>query len=112
MVVRPMVMEDARDVADLCGQLGYPSSEGDVRSRLSSLLGEPEQGIFVAEAPDGKVVGWIHVLGTCLLESEPFAEIGGLVVDKDRRGTEAHQFYLKLGYQTVKTQFAFHKNLR
>lgn len=110
MMVRPMKDDDSRDVAVLCAQLGYPSSEDQVRSRLNSLTGHRDQGLFVAEAPDGKVVGWVHVLGMRLLESDPFAEIGGLVVDQDHRGQgfgqallgEAERWASKKGFADVR----------
>ncbi len=35
---------------------------------------------------DSKLVGWIHVFVSQRLEADPFAEIGGLVVDSGARG--------------------------
>ncbi len=88
------------------------------------------------------VVGWAHVFVHALVESDTFAEVGGLVVDERERGQgigkglmsrverlarargarnvslrsnvirkDAHAFYEKLGYQIIKTQFAFRKTL-
>jgi GNAT superfamily N-acetyltransferase len=42
--------------------------------------------VFVADDPERGVVGWIHVLAADRVESAPFAEIGGLVVDEAVRG--------------------------
>jgi len=39
------------------------------------------------EFADGRVVGWIHVCVSYWIESNPRAEIGGLVVDEARRGS-------------------------
>ena len=85
MRVRPMTERDARAAADLSGQLGYPSTAEQIRRRLGRLSGDPESAVFVAESGDGRVVGWVHVVGRCLLELDPYAELGGLVVDAAAR---------------------------
>ena len=40
---------------------------------------------FVALTDEKKIVGWIHGFRALLLESKPFVEIGGLVVDENFR---------------------------
>jgi GNAT superfamily N-acetyltransferase len=85
MRVRAMTLDDAAAVAELSGQLGYPSTAEMVRRRFGLLQEGPACGLFVAESGAAGVVGWVHVTGTCLLESDPVAEIGGLVVDAGRR---------------------------
>ena len=85
MRVRPMRERDARAVADLTGQLGYPSTAAQIRKRLELLSGDPGSAVFVAEDRDGRVVGWVHVLVRTFLESDTYAELGGLVVDKAAR---------------------------
>lgn len=85
MLVRRMAETDVEAVADLCSQLGYPSAPTQVAGRFGMIDGDADQAVFVAEAADGAVIGWIHVLGRLFLESDPFAEIGGLVVDAGQR---------------------------
>ena len=85
MRVRPMTERDVRAAADLCGQLGYPSTVAQIRLRFERLTGDPGSAVFVAETGDGRVVGWVHVVGRCYLESDPHAELGGLVVDAAAR---------------------------
>jgi GNAT superfamily N-acetyltransferase len=34
---------------------------------------------------DEQIIGWIHGIYSLRIESDPFVEIGGLVVDKDHR---------------------------
>ncbi len=41
---------------------------------------------LVAEDKDKNVIGWIHVFIAVRIESETFAEIGGLVVNENIRG--------------------------
>ncbi len=84
--VRLMASADLEAVAGLATQLGYPSSPSEVAQRFSLLEGQPDHGLFVAEGPGGEVVGWVHVHERRLLESDPFAELGGLVVDQGCRG--------------------------
>jgi GNAT superfamily N-acetyltransferase len=86
MIVREADTKDAEALARLSGELGYPSSTDSTARRLAVLLGAPANGVFVAVAGDGTVLGWIHVHARHLLESDPFAELGGLVVSSGHRG--------------------------
>ncbi|HKW50770.1 MAG TPA: GNAT family N-acetyltransferase [Candidatus Eisenbacteria bacterium] len=81
-----MRIEDTAAVARLATQLGYPSTAAQIERRLHALEESPDARVLVAEAPDGAVLGWIHVFGRRMLESDPDAEIGGLVVDEAARG--------------------------
>lgn len=87
--VRTARLEDAGAIADLSGQLGYPSSAASVRRRLRNLLPKREHAIWVAENSGGSVAGWIHVFVYELLESDRQAEIGGLVINETFRGQGA-----------------------
>lgn len=84
--VRPASRKDAEALARLSTQLGYPSSRAEVERRLARLGGDKEHAVYVAVNSDGKVVGWVHVSVSHLVESDPEAEIGGLVVDGECRG--------------------------
>ena len=81
-----MSIADVSAVARLATQLGYPSTPAQIERRFRALENAPEAGVMVAEGPDGAVIGWIHVFATRQLESDPGAEIGGLVVDESARG--------------------------
>ena len=54
-------------------------------TRLEELLADPKHIVYVAEEA-GTVVGWIHGFYTLRVETDPFVEIGGLVVDERQRG--------------------------
>ena len=86
ILVRPMRVEDIAAVARLATQLGYPSTAAQIGRRFRALEDSPEASGLVAEGPDGTVLGWVHVFATRQLESDPGAEIGGLVVDESARG--------------------------
>jgi N-acetylglutamate synthase-like GNAT family acetyltransferase len=85
MNIRPARPDDAAAIADLATQLGYPTDPEEAERRLRDVTSRPENAVLVAEI-DGAVIGWIHAAGTHTVETEPFAEIRALVVDKARRG--------------------------
>ena len=76
---------DAAPIAALTTQLGYPTIPADMQSRLSFALASSFDAVFVDESPQGALLGWIHVMERRLLESPPFCEIMGLVVDEAAR---------------------------
>ena len=82
-----MLPEDTAAVAELACQLGYPSSEADIRRRYDSIKDRPDGRLFVAQPGSRAVVGWIHVQETQLLEADSRAEIWGLVVAESARGS-------------------------
>ncbi len=78
---------DAKPIALLCHQLGYPATQEEVQRRLAQIQQDEGQVVYVAELAERQVVGWVHLYVCQLLEADPQAEIGGLVVDEGyRRG--------------------------
>jgi GNAT superfamily N-acetyltransferase len=75
---------DAAALAELSTQLGYPSTEAQVRERLC-LLEDPERELLVADRPTG-LAGFIDVHVQRVVESAPYGEVGGLVVADGYRG--------------------------
>ena len=84
--VRPMLLDDAADVARLSGQLGYPVDRQEIQDRLQRLSGGPDAEVFVAADAGGAVLGWIHVAAPRDLVSARYAEVRALVVDEAHRG--------------------------
>jgi len=86
--IRLAAMDDSSALADLSTQLGYPTSPVQSANRLGVILDAKEHAILVACLDDGAVVGWLHVFLAFRVESDPFAEIGGFVVNEEfrRRG--------------------------
>lgn len=82
--VRTMQSGDLVDVCELNLQLGYSGSTEQIRARFENVRNRPEQGLFVALLGE-RTVGWLHVLSHHSLESEPYAKITGLVVDRKER---------------------------
>jgi GNAT superfamily N-acetyltransferase len=82
--LRPAAPADADALARLCGELGYPSTSGQVQDRLR-LLDDPERTLLVAETGGG-LAGFIDVHVQRVVEADPYAEGGGLVVMAGHRG--------------------------
>ncbi len=80
---------DAERLAQLSGELGYPASAEQVAVRLRQLTPASKHAVFVAESPDGGLIGWAHVSTSHLLESEIRAEVNGLIVAEGQRSAGA-----------------------
>jgi GNAT superfamily N-acetyltransferase len=87
--VRRARATDAARIAELSGQLGYPTTEKQMKVRLKDALRDKDGTCFVAESRESGLIGWIHVSTTPLLEVERCAEVNGLVVDETTRSQGA-----------------------
>ncbi len=85
MKIRRAFVADAKEIALLSEELGYPVSKEEMVKRLSTLLEMPNYFIAVATGKDQQVMGWIAVEQRILLESGPRAEIVGLIVSSKFR---------------------------
>jgi GNAT superfamily N-acetyltransferase len=83
--VRRARSTDAARIAELSGQLGYPTTEKQMKARLKDASRDKDGACFVAESREGGLIGWVHVSTTPLLEVERRAEVNGLVVDETVR---------------------------
>ncbi len=139
--IRRAKAADVPRIAELSGELGYPTSVQEMRQRFGRIEPPSRHAVFVAEF-ENMVVGWIHVSITPLLEVARRAEVNGLIVAEHHRslgagaklldaaevwarGKEcqgmsvrsnvirdrAHAFYERQGYTHFKTQKAFRKKL-
>jgi GNAT superfamily N-acetyltransferase len=133
---------DYARIADLAGQLSYPSTPEEIARRLDGIKGSADHAVFVAELATGEIAGWIAVFVYRTVEAAARAEISGLVVDERWRSQHigesllarseqwarerrcatiglrsnvirdrAHAFYQRHGYQHLKTQKSFRKQL-
>lgn len=141
-VIRHPQQGDHRQIADLATQLGYPSADEQIVSRLAGMADE-DHAVRVAELPNGEIAGWVAVYIRRSVEADPAALISGLVVDGTTRSrgigkmllaaaeewarcrgchaifvasnvirSRAHTFYRNNGFTDVKTQGTFIKQLR
>ena len=84
--IRVARVSDAAEVARLADQLGYPATDDAMALRLTELLQHRDHRVWVAVGPAGRPIGWLHASVRRALESEPYVEIEGLVVDEAHRG--------------------------
>jgi GNAT superfamily N-acetyltransferase len=87
--IRRAKSADAAQIASLTGQLGYPATAAQIRKRLLGIKPASLHAVFVADAPEDGVTGWVHVSKQPLLEVEIRAEVNGLVVAEGQRSLGA-----------------------
>lgn len=87
--IRRAKSADAARIAVLSGQLGYPATAAQMRKRLLGIKPASQHTIFVADSPEGGVIGWVHVSRQPVLEEEIRAEVNGLVVAEGQRSLGA-----------------------
>jgi GNAT superfamily N-acetyltransferase len=83
--IREAASEDAAALALLLDQLGYPSTQEDVKRRLVCLTSTGSDKCLVALG-DGEVVGMaaVHVSAT-LVDDDLVAKLSAIVVDRRHR---------------------------
>jgi GNAT superfamily N-acetyltransferase len=104
-----MDLSDLKDVTTLCAQLGYPSTLEQVTRRFHPISQDGGCALFVAQGSENHILGWVYVRGVLLMESDPRAEVWGLVVDDEARGQgigralmeRAEQWAAERGYHMV-----------
>jgi GNAT superfamily N-acetyltransferase len=83
--IRSAEERDISDLGRLAGELGYPSTPERVRERFAGIKASLHHATFVAAIDGNTVIGWIHLSEAHTLETDPRAEINGLVVDSNFR---------------------------
>ena len=83
--IRPARPDDAEALAELNGQLGYPTSASVVRARLEPVLASADDALLVAPDDADRPIGWVHVAIERGLEVSSAAGLRGLVVDEGHR---------------------------
>jgi len=86
LLTREIAIQDAATAADLSEELGYPVSTDVMKQRIEYLRKLPDHVVYVA-CIGGETVGWIDVGIVHHLQTEPRAEIGGLVVSSKIRSS-------------------------
>lgn len=140
-MIRSATLKDVPALVELNGQLGYPTTEPDLRHRLEPILASVEDAVLVA-VDGNEPIGWVHVAVERGLEASDVAGLRGLVVHERHRSTRvgrellraaetwarehecgvvtvrsrvtrerAHRFYEREGYVHVKTSHVFSKPL-
>jgi GNAT superfamily N-acetyltransferase len=102
-VIREIVPSDAEAAARLSGELGYPASAEAMAQRILRLCGRPYHAVYVVSL-DSEVVGWIDLAITSHLQSEPYVEIGGLVVAESARSNGIGGLLVRFAEEWAKAQ--------
>ncbi|MFI9384466.1 GNAT family N-acetyltransferase [Kutzneria sp. NPDC052558] len=86
ITIRTAAVEDVPRITVLLGQLGYPTDETRVRTRVDTWLADPRSALLVAEV-DGRVMGVAAMHAMQLLEYDGSqGRLAALVVDDSCRG--------------------------
>jgi GNAT superfamily N-acetyltransferase len=85
IVIRDMSEHDAAAINALSAQLGYSITIEQTLANIKSVLRTTGHGAFVAMY-ENDVIGWIGMAQAVQIESAPFCEIRGLIVDEKYRG--------------------------
>lgn len=84
ITIRPVTESDAAAITALSNQLGYLLSPEETIENIREVIADSHQAAFVA-CTNNDVIGWIHLFRAVRIESNPFAEIGGLVIAENYR---------------------------
>ena len=84
LFIREAKVEDFEFINSLTNQLGYETVSEKTKVRLSEIITSNDNCVFIAIV-NGIIIGWIHGFYTLRIESDPFVEIGGLVIDHNFR---------------------------
>ena len=141
LLIRRLTADDAEAAAELSIQLGYPCPAADLRERIEEMLRAADRVAFAAvvdgelvgwidaamerhlQSPASAVIGGLVVredmrgLGVgrrLCLEIEQWARSKSVPLVRVRsqiKREDAHRFYLRDGYNKVKTSLVFEKLL-
>jgi GNAT superfamily N-acetyltransferase len=110
--IRRAKSSDASRIAELSGQLGYPATPAEIARRLRKIKPASHHAVLVAESPERKVLGWLHVSVSPLLEVELRAEVNGLVVDDDERSRGTGALLLHAAEQWARSRGCKYMSVR
>ena len=107
--IRTAQPSDHARIAELAGQLSYPSTREEIAHRLQGLQRTAEAAVFVAELETREIAGWIAVFVYRTVEADARAEVSGLVVDErfrsqrvgERLLARAEQWACESGCQSI-----------
>ncbi len=105
--IRRAKSSDATQIAKLCGQLGYPAKPAEIAQRLRKIKPANQHAVLVAEWSDRnerKLIGWLHVSVSPLIEVELRAEVNGLIVDDEERSRGTGALLLRAAEQWARSR--------
>jgi GNAT superfamily N-acetyltransferase len=82
--IRQVTPGDASAIAKLSQQLGYPLDTKQALQNIKAIAANGDADAFVA-IDENNIAGWICVAFAVQIESAPYCELRGLVVDERYR---------------------------
>jgi len=141
LIIREAQYDDFKTITELCNQLGYKTDSEDIPLRLKQIHDLSHHAVFVAEfdhhvigwihvflypslvSPLSALLGGLIVhtnqrgkgVGKELLQkAETWSQSHAckyLTIFTNISRTETHKFYYHLGYQNIKTEHVFRKEI-
>lgn len=93
--IRAARAADGARIAELAGQLGYPSTAEEIARRIAGMSASGEHVVFVAQLADGAIAGFIGAFVYRAVEADAWVEISGLVVDERYRSQAVGRFLVE-----------------
>ena len=82
--VRAAVKQDCSGITHLTNQLGYPSTEKKICEIMELVLSHNDHQVYIAEI-EKTIVGYIHLIRSMRIGSNPFIEIAAFIIDESSR---------------------------
>jgi len=95
--VRRASRDDIPQLPELCAQLGYETTETEIRERFDDIASCFDEEIFVAEIADGRIAGFLTIFVMRTIASDPRAEVSGLVVHESHRTRGVGKLLMQTG---------------
>ena len=86
ITVRPAQKEDCSEITHLTNQLGYPSTIEKICEIMDLVLAHNDHQVFIAEK-ENTIVGYIHLIQSMRIGSNPFVENAVFIIDESSRST-------------------------
>ncbi|MGP4071584.1 GNAT family N-acetyltransferase [Piscibacillus sp. B03] len=103
-MIREATIEDVQGLADLMGELGYPTSDKKMKQRFSKINKHPDYHTLVYEV-EGKLVGMSGMIRAFRYEDDDsYVRIVSMVVKESVRGKGFGRELLKASENWAKNQ--------
>jgi N-acetylglutamate synthase-like GNAT family acetyltransferase len=102
--IRRIDKSDAERLGALYKQLGYAIGIEQLYGRLDMLLTAKENALYLAELPEGELIGWVHASISIALYIDPVVSVRELIIDREMRSVGAEQALLQVIEQWARDQ--------
>jgi N-acetylglutamate synthase-like GNAT family acetyltransferase len=84
ITIRSAQKEDCTGLTKLTNQLGYPSTLEKICEIMDLVLVHNDHQVYIAEK-ENTIVGYIHLIRSIRIGSNPFVEIAAFIIDESAR---------------------------